>query len=68
MEADGRAETGTARSLLGYYLDAVGSERFFETLSELGDAAIIDSRVLVAHAGSLPSREDRFLSDLGRGR
>jgi len=66
MEADGRAEAGTARSLLGYYLDAVGPERFFDTLGELGDAAFIDTRVLAAHAGSQPSREDRFLSDLGR--
>jgi hypothetical protein len=66
MEADGRAEAGTARSLLGFLLESVGPRRFFETLGELGDAAIIDSRVLVAHAGARPSREDRFLSDLGR--
>jgi hypothetical protein len=65
MEADGRAEAGTARSLLGYYLDSVGAERFFQTLAELGDAAFIDTRVLAAHASDRPSREDRFLSDLG---
>jgi CTP:molybdopterin cytidylyltransferase MocA len=65
MEADGRAETGAARSLLGFFLDAVGLDRFFETLSELGDAAFIDTRVLLAHKRIAASREDRFLSDLG---
>jgi hypothetical protein len=66
MEADGRAASGAARSLLGYYLDAVGLDRFFETLAELGDAAFIDTRVLLAHKQIDASREDRFLSDLGR--
>jgi len=66
MEADGRAEAGAARSLLGFHLEAVGLRRFFETLAALGDATVIDSRVLAAHAGVHPSREDRFLSDLGR--
>jgi hypothetical protein len=66
MEADGRASDGSARSLLGYHLEAVGLERFFETLAELGDAAFIDTRVLLAHKRIDASREDRFLSDLGR--
>lgn len=66
MEADGRADAGIARSLLGYHLEAVGLERFFATLAELGDAAFIDSRVLLAHKRIAASREDRFLSDLGR--
>jgi hypothetical protein len=66
MEADGRASDGGARSLLGYHLAAVGLERFFETLAELGDAAFIDTRVLLAHKRIDASREDRFLSDLGR--
>jgi hypothetical protein len=66
MEADGRAESGRARSLVAYHLEAVGLERFFETLAELGDAAFIDSRVLLAHKQITASREDRFLSDLGR--
>jgi hypothetical protein len=66
MEADGRASDGSARSLLGYYLEAVGLERFFETLAELADAAFIDTRVLLAHKRIDASREDRFLSDLGR--
>ncbi len=66
MEADGRAEAGTARSLLGYHLEAVGPHRFFETLGELGDAAFIDSRVILAHGRIAASREDRFRSDLGQ--
>ena len=66
MEADGRAESGEARSLLAYHLEAVGLERFFETLAELGDAAFIDTRVLLAHKQIDATREDRFLSDLGR--
>ncbi len=65
MEADGRAETGAARSLLGFFLESVGPDRFFETLSELGDAAFIDTRVLLGHKRVAASREDRFLSDLG---
>lgn len=66
MEADNRAERGEARSLLAYHLEAVGTQRFFETVGELGDAAFIDTRVLLAHKGIDASREDRFLSDLGR--
>ena len=66
MEADGRAAAGEARSLLGYYLEAAGARRFFETLGELCDAAFVDSRVILAHRRINASREDRFLSDLGR--
>jgi hypothetical protein len=65
MEADGRVETGAARSLLGFFLESAGPDRFFETLAELGDAAFIDTRVLLAHKHVAASREDRFLSDLG---
>jgi hypothetical protein len=68
MDADGRAAAGAARSLLGYYLEQVGPARLFATLAELGEAAIIDSRVLLAHLRVDASREDRFLSDLGRWR
>ena len=59
-------DRGGARSLLGYHLQAVGMVRFFEELGTLGDAAFIDTRVLLAHLGLHPSRSDRFLSDLGR--
>jgi len=60
------ARGGPPRSLLGYHLQAVGLARFFEEMATLGDAAFIDTRVLLAHLGLHPSRADRFLSDLGR--
>jgi hypothetical protein len=66
MEADGRADRGEARSLLGFYAQEVGMRRLFDRLAELGDGVILDSRVLVAHANRQPSRVDRFLSDMGR--
>jgi len=66
MQAEGRIESGQARSLVGFYLATVGVERFFTTLAELADAAFLDSRVILAHLGLEPSRADRFLSDLGR--
>jgi hypothetical protein len=66
MQAEGRIEGGQARSLVGFYLAAVGVQRFFATLAELADAAFLDSRVILAHLGLEPSRADRFLSDLGR--
>ncbi len=66
MQADGRIGGGEARSLVGFYLAAVGVQRFFATLAELADAAFLDSRVILAHRGLQPSRADRFLSDLGR--
>lgn len=55
-----------ARSLLGLYLEAVGPEGLAAALPALGDAAVIDTRVLLAHLGTRTSRRDRFLSDLGR--
>ncbi|HEY8490505.1 MAG TPA: hypothetical protein VIO14_05890 [Dehalococcoidia bacterium] len=66
MEAAGRDVAGLARSLLGFYVQAAGVERFFQSLPELGGAAFIDTRVLCAHMGETPAREDRFWSDLGR--
>ena len=57
------------RSTLGLILDRDGPEAIGPRLAELGDAAVIDSRVLVAHRfgadeRSWPSPEDRFASDL----
>lgn len=65
MQADGREDRGEARSVLGYYLQEVGVARFFEMLARLGQAALIDSRVIFAHMGVKPSRADRFRADLG---
>jgi hypothetical protein len=64
MRASGRQARGEVRSLLGYYLDAVGLEHFFETLATMGQAAFLDNRVIFAHRGLWPSAADRFYSDL----
>jgi hypothetical protein len=66
MQAAGREESGQARSILGFHLQEVGCERFFQELAELAQAAFIDTRVILAHLKVHPSRADRFLSDLGR--
>ncbi len=52
------------RSLLGRLLEELGIQRFAEELASLADGAVLDTRVLLAHAGSRASREDRFQSDL----
>lgn len=64
MRASGRQERGEVRSLLGYYLDGVGIERFFQGLSTLGQALFLDNRVILAHRGLWPPPADRFYSDL----
>jgi hypothetical protein len=64
MRASGRQAKGEVRSLLGYYLDAVGLEHLFETLAQMAQAVFLDNRVLFAHRGSWPSAADRFYSDL----
>ena len=57
------------RSVLGLALDGAGPEALGRVLDELGDGAIVDSRVLLAHRLGAeerrwPSAEDRFASDL----
>lgn len=57
------------RSVLGALLDRDGPEALGAVLAELGDGAVIDSRVLLAHRlgvdeAAWPSPEDRFASDL----
>jgi hypothetical protein len=57
------------RSILGLALDDRGPEEFGSILGELGDGAIVDSRVLLAHRlgaddSGWPTPEDRFASDL----
>ncbi|HXG36253.1 MAG TPA: hypothetical protein VNL15_04725, partial [Dehalococcoidia bacterium] len=64
MVADGRLAAAQARSLLGFFLERTGVEDFFQVLPQLCDAAVIDTRVLLAHLESAASRQDRFLSDL----
>ena len=64
MRASGRQAQGEALSLLGFYLEEVGLERFFTTLAKMSQAAFLDSRVLFAHRRIWPSAADRFYSDL----
>ena len=57
------------RSLLGRLLDLEGPGTLARSLAELGDAAVVDTRVLLAHRlgadeSRWPSAEDRFASDL----
>jgi hypothetical protein len=64
MRASGRQARGEVRSLLGYYLDAVGLERFFQALATTAQALFLDNRVIFAHRRLWPSAADRFYSDL----
>ncbi|HSL97013.1 MAG TPA: hypothetical protein VK831_00450 [Candidatus Deferrimicrobiaceae bacterium] len=57
------------RSTLGLVLDDRGPQALGTILAELGDAAIVDTRVLLAHRlgadeRTWPAAEDRFASDL----
>lgn len=64
MRASGRQARGEATSLLGFYLEEVGLQRFFTALAKLGQAAFLDNRVIFAHRQIWPSAADRFYSDL----
>lgn len=66
MRASGRQARGEVRSLLGYYYQQVGAQRFFETLAHLGQAVFLDSRVIFVHLGIWPPAADRYNSDLRR--
>jgi hypothetical protein len=67
--ADGQAAPRPPRSVLGLLLDHEGPAALGPILARLGDAAIVDTRVLLAHRlgadeSRWPSAEDRFASDL----
>jgi len=66
MKALGRLESGQVVSLIGYFLDTVGPEKFFSYVSKTCDVCFIDTRVLFAHSKLKVSEAARFLSDLGR--
>jgi hypothetical protein len=66
--SDGEASR-PPRSVLGLLLDRDGPQALGPLLAELGDAAVVDTRVLVAHRfgadeSAWPPAEDRFASDL----
>jgi hypothetical protein len=64
MRASGRMAAGGVRSLVADYLEAVGARRFFAELAAMTDAALIDSRVILATRGLWPDEAERFASDL----
>jgi hypothetical protein len=75
LRAIGLAEDGQsrpqrpARSVLAMLLDDRGPAALGAILAELGDAAVVDTRVLLAHRLGVdedgwPSPEDRYASDL----
>jgi hypothetical protein len=64
MVASERMARGEVRSLLNRLLELLGPRPFFEELAQVADAAIIDSRVLMAASGHYPGNAERFASDL----
>ena len=64
MQASARMQRGEVRSLVYAYLQTIGPQRFFETLAELADGALLDIRVWMAAAGRWPSPADRYAADL----
>lgn len=66
MVASQRVERGEVQSLLGELLDLKGPTGFWKQLSEICDAVIMDSRVLMARRGYLPDPVQRYASDLGQ--
>ena len=64
MRASGRQARGEVRSLLNEFLDLVGIEQFFQHLGRMGDAVLLDNRVILASRGLWPCDADRFHSDL----
>ncbi|MBN1201192.1 MAG: hypothetical protein JXJ20_04985 [Anaerolineae bacterium] len=64
MVASERLARGEVTSLPGRLLDLVGPVGFFDELARMADAAIIDTRVLMAACGHYPDRAERFASDL----
>jgi len=65
----GAAPPRPPASVLGLLLDRDGPEALGRLLARLGDAAVVDTRVLLAHRlgvdeAAWPAAEDRFASDL----
>ena len=65
------ARTARPRSLLARWVEERGPSSLVEELSRLGDAVVLDSRVLMAalagssDAAAWPPEEERFASDFG---
>lgn len=68
MVASGRLRRGEVRSFLADFIAYAGIDSFFAELSSLAEAALMDTRVLMAARGCWPSPADRFNADLLRWR
>ncbi|MBX6350587.1 MAG: hypothetical protein IRZ11_03640 [Clostridia bacterium] len=66
MKALGRVERGLVRSLLGAVADRLGPRELASLLASLADAALVDTRVILAHWRVREPEEARFSADLGR--
>ncbi len=66
MRALGREKRGEVVSLLGFFLQEAGPEGFFRYLEQICSAALLDTRVLMAHLRPGLAAEDRYHSDLGQ--
>ncbi len=65
MKALGREESGLVVSLMGFFLEEVGPQRFINFMERIAQCAFLDTRVIMAHFKMNLSQEERFLSDLG---
>jgi hypothetical protein len=65
MVSSGRQVRGEVFSFFADYLEIISPAKFFDTLAEQAQAALIDSRVLLAHHNLWPDEADRFASDMG---
>lgn len=64
MEASGRAERGAVQAILGKMGDHLGPRGLVRLLSQMGEAVVWDTRVMMAHLGVWPSPEERYACDL----
>ncbi|UNC90767.1 hypothetical protein [Candidatus Contubernalis alkaliaceticus] len=65
MKALGRMDQGEVVALMGFFVEEVGIDKFFEYIERTAACALIDSRVLFAHFKLDLTETDRFYSDLG---
>ncbi|MDO9573762.1 MAG: hypothetical protein Q7I94_02115 [Candidatus Contubernalis sp.] len=65
MKALGRMDQGEVVALMGFFVEEVGIDNFFDYIERVAACALIDSRVLFAHFKLDLTETDRFYSDLG---
>jgi hypothetical protein len=65
MVASQRLARGEVNSLIASLIHVLGAEAFIESLEQMTDAVIWDTRVWMAAELGWPSAGDRFASDLG---